>query len=81
MPRISELEGARAPLSARIAQLIYRLALGRVINPAKVAAHAPRALWVSFLSNALLGSGKPAIGRDLVQLVRVRVAARNGCPF
>jgi len=81
MPRISELEGARAPFSARILHLVYRRALGRVINPAKVAAHVPRALWASFLSNALLGSGRPAIGRDLAQLVRVRVAARNGCPF
>lgn len=81
MPRISELEGARAGFSARVAHLIYRLVFGRVINPAKVAAHAPRALWASFLSNALLGSGRPAIGRDLAQLVRVRVAALNGCPF
>jgi alkylhydroperoxidase family enzyme len=81
MPRISELEGTRAGLSARILHRIYRFALGRVINPAKVAAHAPRALWASFLSNAVLGSGRPAIGRDLAQLVRVRAAARNGCPF
>ena len=81
MPRISELEGAQAPSSVRILQFLYRRALGRVINPAKVVAHAPRAAWSSFLSNALLGSGHPAIGRDLAQLVRVRVAARNGCPF
>ena len=81
MPRLSELEGPRAPFSARIAQLIYRSALGRVINPAKILAHAPRALWASFLSNALLGSGRPGIGRALAQLVRIRVAARNGCPF
>lgn len=81
MPRISELEGARAGFAARIVHGMYRRALGRVINPAKVSAHAPRALWASFLSNALLGFGRPAIGRDLAQLVRVRAAARNGCPF
>ncbi|HYT77126.1 MAG TPA: hypothetical protein VEL79_20385 [Vicinamibacterales bacterium] len=81
MPRLSELEGAQAGFSARVVHRIYRLTLGRVINPAKVLAHAPRALWASFLSNALLGSGRPAIGRDLAQLVRIRVAARNACPF
>jgi hypothetical protein len=81
MPRVSELEGPRASWSARVVHAIYRRSLGRVINPAKVAAHAPRGLWASFLSNALFGSGQPAVGRDLVQLVRVRVAARNGCPF
>jgi hypothetical protein len=81
MPRVSELEGAQVGFGARIVHSIYRRALGRVINPAKVAAHAPRALWSSFLSNALFGSGQPAVGRGLVQLVRVRVAARNGCPF
>jgi hypothetical protein len=62
MPRVSELEGAQAGVAARIVHSFYRRALGRVINPAKVAAHAPRALWSSFLSNALFGSGHPAVG-------------------
>jgi hypothetical protein len=35
----------------------------------------------SFLSNALLGSGRWAVGQNLVHMVRIRAAARNGCPF
>jgi alkylhydroperoxidase family enzyme len=81
MARISDLEGVRAGIIARTLHGIYRLSLGRNINPAKVLAHAPRALVSSFLSNAILGTGRPAIGRELAQLVRIRVAARNGCPF
>jgi hypothetical protein len=62
-------------------QGMFRLALGRALNPIKVQAHATRAMLSSALSNAILGSGRWAVGRDLVQLVRTRAAARNGCPF
>jgi hypothetical protein len=64
-----------------IIQGVFRLALGRLLNPTKVQAHAPRAMLASFLSNLLFGSGRWAVGRDLVQMGRIRVAARNGCPF
>jgi hypothetical protein len=62
-------------------QGVFRLVLGRPLNPTKVQAHAPRVLLASFLSNMILNSGRWAIGRNLIQLVRIRVAARNGCPF
>ena len=81
MSRIRSLEGREAGILATIVQGINRLALGRRLNPTKVQAHAPRALLSSFLSNAILGSGRWTIGRDLAQLVRIRVAALNGCPF
>jgi hypothetical protein len=55
--------------------------LGRPLNPTKVQAHATRIMLSSFLSNAILGSGRWSVGGDLVYLVRVRAAARNGCPF
>jgi hypothetical protein len=58
-----------------------RLVLGRPLNPIKIQAHAPRPLLASFLANIILGSGQWAVGRSLIQLVRIRVAARNGCPF
>ena len=71
--------------AARMAQdafvRVFRLTLGRELNPAKVQAHAPRALLSSVVSNAMLGSGRWSIRRDLAQLVRIRVAALNGCPF
>jgi hypothetical protein len=36
---------------------VFRLALGRPLNPPKVQAHAPRAMLASFLSNLILGLG------------------------
>jgi alkylhydroperoxidase family enzyme len=81
MARIRSLEGREAGILAFIVQGAFRLSLGRALNPTKVQAHAPRAMLASFLSNALLGSGRWAVGRDLLQMVRIRVASLNGCPF
>lgn len=81
MPRVRALEGREAGLVVRLIQRILRAALGRELNPYKVEAHAPRTALASFLSNTLMTRGRWALGGDLAQLVRVRVAARNGCPF
>jgi hypothetical protein len=81
MTRVRSLEGREAGVLAWILQRVFRLALGRPLNPVKVQAHVPRAMLSSFFSNALLGSGRWAVGSELVYLVRVRAAARNGCPF
>lgn len=81
MTRIRSLEGREAGVLACLIQAVFRLAFGRALNPIKLQAHATRAMLSSFLSNALLGSGRWIVGRELIQLVRIRVAARNGCPF
>jgi alkylhydroperoxidase family enzyme len=81
MARVRSLEGREAGILAGMVQGVFRLVLGRPLNPTKVQAHAPRVMLASFLSNALLGSGRWAAGQDLVSLVRIRAAARNGCPF
>jgi alkylhydroperoxidase family enzyme len=81
MPRVRALSGREAGLTARVVQAVFRLALGRDLNPYKVEAHAPRTLLASFLSNALMSTGRWSLGADLRLLVRVRVAALNGCPF
>lgn len=81
MPRLRPLEGREAGLLAVCIQSIYRRVFGAPINPVKVLARVPRALLASFASNAFLGTARWAIGRDLVSLVRIRAAARNGCPF
>jgi alkylhydroperoxidase family enzyme len=81
MPRVRALEGREAGLVTRLVQAAFRLALGRELNPYKVEAHAPRTVLSSFLSNSLMTTGRWALGADLRQLVRVRVAALNGCPF
>ena len=81
MPRVRALEGCEAGWLTRAVQLVFRVALGRELNPYKVEAHAPRAVLASFLSNSVMTTGRWALGGDLRQLVRVRVAALNGCPF
>lgn len=57
------------------------MALGRAINPTKVQAHSTRVMLSSVVSKVILGSGRASVGNDLVELVRIRTAARNGCPF
>lgn len=81
MPRVRALEGRSAGFLARILQRLARFAFGCELNPVKVQAHFPRGMVASFLSNALLDAGHSTVGKDLVQMVRIRVAALNGCPF
>jgi len=81
MARLRYLEGREAGLLARFVQRINRWRLGRELNPTKILARVPRALLWSFSSNALMATGGWMIGRELTQLVRLRAAARNGCPF
>ncbi|MEA2624955.1 MAG: hypothetical protein QOD06_1000 [Candidatus Binatota bacterium] len=81
MARLRFLEGEEAGIAGRLIQSIFRAVLGRELNPYKVLAHAPRALLAAFLSNTLTTRGRWTIGADLQTLVRLRVAARNGCPF
>ena len=42
MARVRSLEGREAGILAGIIQGVFRLALGRSLNPTKVQAHAPR---------------------------------------
>jgi hypothetical protein len=75
------LEGRDAGITARIVQAILRRATGRSINPPKVQAHSTRSMLASFFANAIMGTGRWAVGNDLVELVKIRAAALNGCPF
>jgi len=81
MSRVRSFEGREAGVVAATIQGLFRLMFGRALNPIKVQAHSSRILLSSFLSNAILGSGRWRVGTDLVRLVRIRAAARNGCPF
>ena len=81
MARVRSLEGREAGVVATAIQGLFRLMLGRALNPIKVQAHSSRIMLSSFLSNVILGSGRWSVGTDLVHLVRIRAAARNGCPF
>jgi hypothetical protein len=81
MTRVRSLEGWQAGFLARIIQTMARFAIGTEINPIKVQAHFTRGMLASFLSNAILDSGRSKVGKDLAELARIRAAALNGCPF
>jgi hypothetical protein len=81
MARARSLEGREAGILAGLIQGLSRLALGRSLNPIRVQAHVPRGMVASFLCNMIMGSGRWTVGRSLLQMVRIRVAALNGCPF
>lgn len=81
MSRVRSLKGWEAGILARIIQRLVRFAVGCELNPIKVQAHFSRGMVASFVSNAILDVGRVAVGKDLVELVRIRVASRNGCPF
>ena len=81
MARVRSLEGREAGILAGLIQGLFRLALGRPLNPIKVQAHASRPLLASFIANMIFSSGRWTVGRNVIQLVRIRAAARNGCPF
>ena len=81
MPRLRPLEGRDAGFITRAVQTVFRLALGRELNPYKLQAYAPRTVLSAFLSNTLMATGRWALGGDFRQMIRVRVAALNGCPF
>ena len=81
MTRVRSLEGREAGSLARIIQFLIRRNFGKDINPIKVQAHAPRAMLANFLANAIMGTGRTTVGNDLRELVKIRAATRNGCPF
>ena len=81
MTRVRSLEGREAGTLARIIQFLIRKNVGQDINPIKVQAHAPRAMLANFAANAIMGTGRAKVGNDLRELVKIRAAARNGCPF
>jgi alkylhydroperoxidase family enzyme len=81
MARLRFLEGREAGILARVVQGIFRAALGRELNPYKVAARSSAVLLSYFLSNTLLTRGKLALEPRLRSLARIRVASLNGCFF
>jgi hypothetical protein len=81
MTRVRSLEGREAGIVARIVQFLLKLNVGKSINPIKVQAHSTRSMLSSFFANAIMGSGRWEVGKDMVELVKIRAAVLNGCPF
>src|SRR4051812_22406365 len=55
MTRVRSLEGREAGIVARLIQGMFRLVLGRVLNPTKVQAHVSRAMLSSSSPTRSLG--------------------------
>lgn len=81
MTRVRSLEGREAGVAGRIIQFLLRMNVGKDLNPVKVQAHSPRTMIANFAANAIMGTGKATVGNDIRELVKIRAAARNGCPF
>jgi hypothetical protein len=81
MTRVRSLEGREAGIVARMVQFLLRLNVGKDINPVKVQAHSTRTMLANFVANAIMGTGRAAVGNDIRELVKIRAALRNGCPF
>jgi alkylhydroperoxidase family enzyme len=81
MTRVRSLEGRDAGIVAQILQFLLKMNVGKNINPLKVQAHSTRTMVANFIANAIMGTGKTAVGNDIRELVKIRAAARNGCPF
>jgi hypothetical protein len=65
MARVRLLEGREAGILADVVQGLFRLTLGRPLNPIKVYAHAPRAMLAPVLPNMVFEMpGRWAAGRE-----------------
>ena len=80
MPRVSEIDEAGGDPVLEDLFAKERAAFGDLLNPTKVLAHCPPILRAAKLLGASIAqSGK--LPKGLAELVYVRVASINGCPF
>ncbi len=81
MARLRFLEGREAGILGRLAQWIFRIAVGSELNPYKVIARSSPVLLSYLFTNSLLTRGPLALPEPQRTLARIRVAALNGCFF
>jgi alkylhydroperoxidase family enzyme len=80
MPRVQEIEDAGGDPILEEVFARDRTAYGDLLNPTKVMAHCPPILRAAkMLSASIAQSG--TLPKGLPDLVSLRVAAINGCPF
>jgi hypothetical protein len=80
MPRFSPIERRDAPWHLRWFYSVLRKMFGKELTPVKLQARVPRVVWASILFDGVL-SGRRRISLRYIQLAKVRVASRVGCPF
>jgi alkylhydroperoxidase family enzyme len=80
MARISGLEKKQAPWHLRWFYTVMRKMFGKDLTPVKLQMRVPGIVWGSIGMEAGL-SRKRRVSLRLIQLAKVRTAARIGCPF
>ena len=78
MPRVTPVEGRRAPLLLRLLDLAARWRVGLSLTPLNVLAHNPGFL-LPYLGLTTFVSGRSALDPHLRSLATHLVAERNGC--
>ena len=80
MPRVREIDDARGDGVLEDLFAKERAVYGDLLNPTKVMAHCPPILRAAkMLSASIAASG--TLPKGLAELVSLRVAGINGCPF
>ena len=80
MPRVREIDEAEGDKALEELFAKERAAYGDLLNPTKVLAHCPPILRAAkMLGASIAASG--TLAKGLADLVSLRVAAINGCPF
>jgi alkylhydroperoxidase family enzyme len=80
MPRVTEIDESRGDPILEDLFAKERKVYGDLLNPTKVMAHCPPILRAAkMLSASIAQSG--TLPRGLAELVSLRVAGINGCPF
>ena len=80
MARITGLEKNRAPWHLRWFYGVMRKMFQKDLTPVKIQMRVPGIVWAGILMEMALGR-KRLISLRYIQLAKVRVAARIGCPF
>ena len=80
MPRVREIDDAGGNPILEDLFAKERVAFGDLLNPTKVLAHCPPILRAAkLLSASIAQSGR--LPKGIAELVYLRVASINGCPF
>ena len=80
MPRVREIDDARAMRRSRSCSRRSARRYGDLLNPTKVLAHCPPILRAAKMLGASIAESG-TLPKGLAALVSLRVAAINGCPF
>ena len=80
MARVAGLEKHQAPWHLRWLYRVMRRMFGRDLTPVKMQMRVPGVIWAGVAMEVCLGR-KRRVSLRLIQLAKVRTAARVGCPF